>query len=196
MPVADDSWESTLSLLARARAGDEQATNDLFARYGPAIRRWASGRLPRWARDLAETSDLVQDTLLRTFKRLGDFDHRGEGAFFAYLRQALMNRVRDELRRVERLPGPAPLDDQLADPGHSPLVEAIGAEALDRYDRALDRLSEDERELITARVELSLTYAEIAAACGKPSPDAARMAVGRALVRLAEEMSGSPRPAR
>jgi RNA polymerase sigma-70 factor (ECF subfamily) len=127
---------------------------------------------------------------------LDDFDHRGEGAFFAYLRQAVMNRVRDELRRVERLPNPATLHDQLADPGHSPLVEAIGAEALDRYDRALDRLSEDERELITARVELSLTYAEIAAACGKPSPDAARMAVGRALVRLAEGMSGSARPAR
>ena len=65
--ASDARPDSTLLLLERARAGDEGALNDLFARYGPALRRWASGRLPRWARDLADTPDLVQDTLLQTF---------------------------------------------------------------------------------------------------------------------------------
>lgn len=55
-PMPDpDHWESTLSLLERARAGDDNALNDLFARYAPPLRRWASGRLPRWARDLSDT---------------------------------------------------------------------------------------------------------------------------------------------
>lgn len=188
-----DLEDSTLSLLARARAGDESATNELFDRYGPALRRWARGRLPRWARDLCDTSDLVQDTLIRTFKRLEDFDHRGAGAFFAYLRQGLMNRVRDELRRVERRPPVAPIDDQLPDDSASPLETAIGLEALDRYDRALDQLDDDDRELVIARVELGLKLSEIADVCGKPSADAARMALGRALVRLAEEMRGTAR---
>ena len=59
---------------------------------------------------------------------------------------------------------------------------------LDAYDEALDRLTASEREAIIGRIELGLTYPELATAMGKPGPDAARMAVARALVRLAEEM--------
>jgi RNA polymerase sigma-70 factor (ECF subfamily) len=185
----EGSWESTLSLLARAREGDERAMNDLFTRYLPLLRRWASGRLPRWARDMADTPDLVQETLLRTFSKIDSFDHRGEGAFQAYLRQAVMNRIRDELRRAHRRPEGVGIDADVRDDGPSPLETAIGAETLDRYDAAIEKLSDDDRELIVARVELGLTYSEVAAATGKPTAGAARMAVGRALVRLAEVMN-------
>jgi len=195
MADPDAVWESTLSLLARARAGDAQALNDLFARYVPSLRRWATGRLPRWARDLADTPDVVQETLLQTFKRIEGFEHRGEGAFQAYLRQAVMNRVRDELRKARHRAETVELSSGLPDEQASPLEQAVGAEALERYDAALERLTAEERELIVARVELGLTYSEVAAAVGRPSSDAARMAVGRALVRLAEEMSGGQRSA-
>jgi len=141
---------------------------------------------------MADTHDLVQETLIQTFKKIDGFDHRGEGALRAYLRQAVMNRIRDELRRASRRPAPEPLDVDVPDPGLSPLEGAIGQEALERYEAALQRLSEMERELIIARVEMGLTYAELATAVGKPSADAARMALGRALVRLAEEMGGPP----
>ena len=50
------------------------------------------------------------------------------------------------------------------------------------------KLKEDERAAVFLRVELELSYKEIAAAMNKSSDDAARMAVGRALIRLAEEM--------
>jgi RNA polymerase sigma-70 factor (ECF subfamily) len=187
----DGSWDSTLTLLTRARSGDSSAMNELFSRYLPMLRRWAAGRLPGWARDLADTGDLVQETLLQTFTRIEGFDHRGEGALQAYLRQAVMNRIRDELRRVGRRPAPVVLEDQHADRGLSPLDAAIGAEAVERYERALMRLGEAERQLIVGRVELGQSYAELAAACQTPSADAARMAVGRALVRLAEELRGA-----
>jgi RNA polymerase sigma-70 factor (ECF subfamily) len=187
----DDTWESTLSLLTRARAGDRQAMEDLFARYAPAIRRWARGRLPRPIRDLADTSDVVQEALVQTFTHLGTFEHRGEGAFQAYVRQAVMNRIRDELRRANRQPERGALEESWPDEGPSPLDAAIGAEALDRYDAALQRLTADERDLVVARIELGLTYAELAVALGRPSADAARMAVGRALIRLAQEMGES-----
>ena len=49
-------------------------------RYLPRLSRWASGRLPRWARDLSDTDDLVQDTLIRSVANLGHFEARGEGA--------------------------------------------------------------------------------------------------------------------
>jgi DNA-directed RNA polymerase specialized sigma24 family protein len=74
------------------------------------------------------------------------------------------------------------------DRGVSPLDEAIGREAAERYEAALQRLRPEERELIVARVEMGNGYEQIAAAHGKPSADAARMGVARALVRLAEEM--------
>jgi RNA polymerase sigma-70 factor (ECF subfamily) len=186
------SWESTLSLLTRARAGDDEALNDLFGRYLPVLRRWASGRLPRWARDVSDTHDLVQETLLHTFRKIDAFDHRGEGALQAYLRQAVMNRIRDELRRADRRPAALALDSGRPDPGLSPLEAAIGAEVVERYEAALDRLSADDRELIVARVEFGMTYAELAQATGKPSSDAARMAIGRALIRLAEELRARP----
>jgi RNA polymerase sigma-70 factor (ECF subfamily) len=41
---------------------------------------------------------------------------------------------------------------------------------------------------VVARIELGLTYSEIAAATGRPSMDAARMAVTRAIARLIEEL--------
>lgn len=164
--------------------------NDLFTLYLPVLQRWASGRLPQWARDLTETHDVVQDVLLRTFKRVDGFEPRGEGAFHAYLRQAVMNRIRDEVRRASRLPTVVPLDEIVPHSGVSPLQAAIGNEAVERYDKALSRLTPDDRELIVARVELGLTYAELAEATGKPSADAARMAVSRALVRLAKEFGG------
>jgi RNA polymerase sigma factor (sigma-70 family) len=184
----DASATASLVLLERVRAGDTAALNRLMDRYLPRLSRWASGRLPRWARGLSDTDDLVQDTLIRSVANLGHFEARGEGALQAYLRGAVMNRIRDEIRHKRRTPALGPLDPTIAADGHSPLESAIGSEALARYDRALERLDDETREAIIARIEMGCSYAEIAESMGKPSPDAARMAVSRALVRLAEEM--------
>ena len=195
MDLPQGSWESTLSLLARARSGDAEALDELFGRYVPLLRRWAAGRLPRRVRDLADTPDLVQETMLQVFKNIEGFQHRGEGAFHAYLRQAVMNRIRNEIRNAGRRPERVELDEGAADDGVSPLEAAIGTEAVEQYEEALQRLRDEERELIVARVELGLTYAEVADAVGKSSPDAARMAVTRAIARLIEEMGDESRRA-
>jgi RNA polymerase sigma-70 factor (ECF subfamily) len=181
--------DSTLELIGRVQQGDTAALNLLLTRHVVPLRRWVSGRLPRWARDLADTDDLVQDTLLRTFTKMKDFEVRGEGALQAYLRQAVLNRVRDELRRKGRAPLRAEYDDalELVAEG-SPLEEAIGREASDRYRAALTRLRPGEREAVIGRLEMDYSYAELAEALGKPSAEAARKAARRALQRLAEEM--------
>jgi RNA polymerase sigma factor (sigma-70 family) len=181
---------STLDLLQRARQGDQDALNELFKRNQAPLRRWARGRLPRWTRDLRDTDDLVQETLAQTLKHIDSFEHRHEGALQAYMRQALINRVRDEVRRVNRYPVVSGLEDadQHAVQSASPLEEAIGTQALERYEAAIGRLRAEEREMIQARVEMQQSYQQIATAFGKASADAARMAVSRALVRLAEEM--------
>ena len=183
---------SSLTLLERARAGDREALESLIARYLPRLQRWASGRLPPWARDMAETQDLVQEALFQTFKRIERFEPRGEGALHAYLRQAILNRIREELRRAKRRPPRSELDSAAEHDGRSPLEEAIGREAIERYERALARLRPEDRELVVARIELGYTNREIAELLDKPTPNAARMATERAIVRLAKEM-GKPR---
>lgn len=179
---------SSAELIRKARDGDRRAMDRLFERYVPPLRRWAAGRLPRWARDMLDTDDMIQETMLKTFRKLDGFEHRRDGALQAYLRQALHNKILDELRRANRQPAREEISAAAVARDASPLEETIGREAAERYERALGRLSAVEREAIVARVELGLDYQRIAEALGKPSRDAARMTVIRALVRLAREM--------
>src|SRR5438067_2332021 len=111
---ASGAVDTTFDLVERAKTGDSDALNHLFARYLPSLRRWASGRLPRWTRDLMDTDDLVQETVVRAVKRINRFESRHEGALQAYLRQAVVNRIRDEVRRARRSPTPDALDDDAA----------------------------------------------------------------------------------
>ena len=162
-----------------------EAREELFQRFLPTLRRWAHRRLPMRARDLAETSDLVQITLLRALNRMNEFESRGEGAFLGYLRHILLNVVREEIRRSGSRGPHGPLDESVASP-HSSLVEQIvGLEQMERYQQGLEMLTEGQQQAVILRVEFGYTYPQIAEALGKPSPDAARMLVARAFVELA-----------
>lgn len=192
-PLPDDDARSpdlllTQELLQRAKSGDTAALTALMDRYLPRLQRWASGRLPTYARSLLDTSDIVQETLLRTFESLEAVEVRGPGGFQAYVRQAVLNRIRDQIRWAKRRPGPKDLPEDLVDRTPSPLELAIGADVLDRYEKALQTLAEEERQLLHLKIELDFDYAEIASMTGRPSRDAVRMAVRRALERLAEAM--------
>ena len=179
---------SSYALLLRARDGDQEACNELCARYLPRLRRWAHGRLPGWARQHLDTEDIVQDTLMQSVRHLPDFAPRHERAFYAYVSEALRNRLRDAIRRATRRPAGQPLSPEEPAGDPSPLEQAVGVQMLGRYDTALQRLREMDRELVIARVELGLGYEEVARLLDKPSVTAARVAVSRALLRLATEM--------
>jgi RNA polymerase sigma-70 factor (ECF subfamily) len=179
---------STLDLLERFKQGDNEAVSLLVERSLPPLKRWARGRLPRWARGIDDTQDLVQDAIIRALPRLKTFEARHPGALQAYLRQAITNHIRDEIRRVGTRPAPSELDDNHADAGPSPLEEVIGREGIERYEAGLRALRPADREAIIARLELQQSYEEVAIALGKPSPDAARMAVKRAIKSLIAAM--------
>lgn len=192
-PKADsegaDDLTSTIELLDRYKRGDNEAVSLLVERSLPPLKRWARGRLPDWARSLAETQDLVQDAVIRAIPHLKHFEARHPGALQAYLRQAIANHIRDEIRKVNsRPPIGGDLPESKVDPGPSPLERAIGRERLDRYDAALAKLRPVEREAIVARLELQQSYEEVALALGKSSADAARMLVARAVKNLIRAM--------
>ncbi|HEX7184465.1 MAG TPA: sigma-70 family RNA polymerase sigma factor [Thermoanaerobaculia bacterium] len=188
-PDVSSAGESTVQLLIRARSGDEDAWDRLYRLCRGPLLRFAHGRLPREARGIADTDDVVQETLLRSLRGVEAFQAERTGAFLAYLRQGVLNRICDEMRRVRRRPVAGGTAGNVPDPRPLPVDEVITREVMDNYEAALQRLKPEDREAIVARLELGLSFQQIAQALGKPSPDAARVATARAIDRLAEEMA-------
>ena len=182
------SDEPTIELVVRAREGDRLAVEALLQRSIPSLRRFAHGRLPAAARGSLDTGDLVQETVLHVLKRLDTFEPRHVGAMQAYLRQSVINRIRDEVRRIGRHPTPVDLPEDLASEVPSPLEEAVRAEAYDRYRAVLVQLSPRDREMVVARIEAQWNLAEIAQRFNMRTVDGARMAVTRALRRLMDRL--------
>jgi len=178
------SEETSLSLLARAQHGDAVAMEALMGRYLTRLQRWASGRVPAKARSLLDTDDVVQDALLNTFRRLEDFRPRHDGALLAYLREAVANRIRMELRRRSLDVDAAIEPDGLPSVLPSPLETVVTRDALERYERSLAQLDDDDRAAIVGRFEMGYSYDALARAMQRPSPEAARKLTERALRRL------------
>lgn len=180
---------STVILLDRARGGDDSARNELLSRYLPTLRAWAHGRLPSGARGLADTEDLVQVTLIGALKQLGRFEHRHEGSFLAYLRRALLNALRMEIRRGRQRRTDTGLSNEQPDLQASVVDVVAGRETMENYEAALSQLPEEARVAVILRLEFEYTYAQIAEATGRATPDAARMYVTRAIADLARVMA-------
>lgn len=177
--------ERSVDLLRQAQAGDEQARNDLLARYLPRLDAWASRRLPRGVRSMLDTGDIVQEAIIATLNHLERIEVRTDNAFEIYVKRAIRNRIIDIYRRPKRIR--QELNEALPAAQPSALDQVIGREAQERYDAALEGLSESDCQLIVMHTELGMRVGQIAEELGK-SPDAARMALKRALKRLAEEM--------
>ncbi len=180
--------ESTAALLHRVRSGDLSARERLCARYLPILRRWAAGQMPHQHRDLVDTADLTQITLMRVLNQIGTFQPQHEGAFLGYLRDALLSSIRDEIRRSTRRGGGKSVEINEVD-WRPVMAEAVGVETLAEYEQALNKLKPEERELVLLRFEFGLSFDEIAEATERASADAARMAVKRALISLSGLLS-------
>lgn len=176
-----------MDLLRGAKGGNREALEALLARYRPRLERWASGRLPNYARSLFDTGDLVQETLLKALEHFDTFEIR-PGGFEAYVRRAVLNRVRDQVRWARSREGSEVISDRVYDPMPSPLENAIGADVVRQYEEAMTQLSDEERQLLHLRIELDLSYEEITAMLGRPNTNATRVAIQRALHKLGQLM--------
>jgi RNA polymerase sigma-70 factor (ECF subfamily) len=181
------SPEETMALLRRVRAGDDEALDALLSRLLPRLRRIAHGRLPRAARGLLETGDIVQIVAARCVRHLATIDVPHAAALGYYMRQAIANEIAGQWRRAGRAPAVTTAGDSLADDDTSPLDRLIGVERLQRYEAALQRLDEQDREAIVGRFEFGYQGDDLARYLGKPTAGAARVAVHRAVKRLTEQ---------
>ena len=181
--------ESSFGLLTQAKAGDRLALDRLMVRYLARLRRWASRRLPGWARDVHDTEDLVQETLLNAFRNLQNIRMQHHVSLRVYMRHAIQNRITDEVQRALRRPPGCELTDRLPSASPGQLQHSMTRQDLARCRVALARLRPAERRLVLLRLsEPDLSFRRLAALTGKPSEDAARVAFARALSALAREM--------
>lgn len=188
--LMNQETESTATLLFKIKAGDEQAKDRLFQSFLPVITQWAHGRLPSYARDLSDTSDMVQKSLLSALGKVDDFEAIREGSFLAYLRQTLLNNIRMEIRRVTRKNNHGYNDAsvEVEDSEASIMQLMIGDEALQRYEQGLMSLKNKAREAVMLRVEFGYSFAEIAEAVEMNSANAARMLVSRSIIEMSRKM--------
>jgi DNA-directed RNA polymerase specialized sigma24 family protein len=84
--------ETSVSLLARiADAPSDDDWRRLDDLYRPLLRAW----IARAGVPASDVEDLVQEVLFVVSQKIGRFERRGKGAFRAWLRKILANRVRD-----------------------------------------------------------------------------------------------------
>ena len=181
-------------VVRRACQGDKDAQNVVFQEYTAPLERFASGRLPPYARGMTDTQDVVQDVFVSTARQLPRIDVREDGALLAYLRRAVRHRIIDEIRRVARRPTAAGLPEDCPAPGLSPLERAIRLQNDRRINEAMCDLAPRDRLIVVLRLRRGLSYEEIGMRIGAPTSNAARVATRRAVVRLAEILQATPNP--
>jgi RNA polymerase sigma factor (sigma-70 family) len=187
--------DSTEDLVLKAKVGDRSAENEIVRRNLPRLRRFAHGRLPSRLRHGYDTEDIVQDSLLKTLQRIASFDTTRPGGLQAYLRVAIQNRVRDECRRRVPIVSSEEMAE-VVDNAPSPFDRAREKEIAEGQQAALNRLRPADRALLVARIDMGYDYKQLARLFGKPTPNAARVAVHRALRRAIEAAATLPAPSR
>jgi len=181
-----------------AIAGVEEEARGRFAMAEKAItallpffQRWTHGRLPRYARRRMDSGDLVQEAIVGVLRNLGSIETADPVALRKYLIVAIQNRICDEIRRANQ-GEVANLVSSPPDTRPSPLDDAIDEENRRQYRDALLRLSDEDQALLVGRIDMGLSFEELALVTGRPSPDAARNATRRAALRLARQMGRAP----
>ena len=176
-------------LLERYKDGDEQALNELLARYYPRILALARKGLRPRLRKLGGSMDVVQNTLVAAVPKLDQFEFRDRNALFNYLARILDNQLRDMAKAIDRRPAEDSLDAPTSDGASSAQVESTEATALEALSvqelkQALQEcttaLPPEQCEILLMRELFHLTYAEIAQQVGCDSAHSAEVRVSRA----------------
>jgi RNA polymerase sigma-70 factor (ECF subfamily) len=199
--------DQTSELLSGARGGDAQAVDELLDRHRDSLRRMINLRLDQRIKRRIDVSDVVQEVLVEASRRLKDYLANPSMAFHLWIRQIAKDRIIDAHRRhrvsakrsVDReqpLAAAGAVDQstmdlagQLCDQQLTPAAAATQRELAVHVQGAIERLHENDRDIILMRHYEQLSNQEIAAALGLTEP-AASMRYLRALRRLRIVLDG------
>ena len=190
--------EST-ALLRAAREGSPEALGQLYERCAGRLLAIIRLRMGRDLRARVESRDILQNTLLKSFQRLEQFEGGDGASLLAWLARIAENEIRDQAdfqhRQRRDVAAGVSLDDthapQLVARVRSALSQVMLGEEAATLERALERLDPDHREVIVLRKLEELSFREIGARMGR-SEDACRMLLARALTALTLAMRDAP----
>lgn len=185
---------TTFDLLSRARQGAEDALSLLFERYRRRLAVLIRYKLGPETRAKLEPDDLVQETLLRAYRDLAQFNYRSPGSFMHWLSAIAGHVITDAVRyagRARRQADEVPFRSQSNPEGPEPADALTPSRVLTQEERLqaliskFDALPDQYREvLLLAKIE-GLTTDEISVRLGK-TRQAISLLVFRALQRLRE----------
>lgn len=175
--------------LALARSGDGRAFQALVERHSRAVFRLAF----RMTRNEQDAEDVVQETFLKAFRRLDQFEDRA--GFGSWLHRIAANCAYDALRsrgrRERHQAAPAGEEEDLMAgvPSDDPTQDRLlfSDQVRQRVCAAMTRLSERERAAFVLRHFEQMTTREIAGALGLDEA-AAKQSVFRAVRKLREAL--------
>ncbi len=199
--------DEVAGLVARAKAGDAEALNDLFARYHHLLLEVARRRIGPRLRLKEDPDDLAQTTFREATRDFANYEYRGRDSLVRWLMQILQNKIRDkaefysankrDLGRERALESPVGSDGEglpALDPASDDLSVTMQVQRGENYvhlKRALEQLSPEHREAITLVFFQGLQLREAGEKMGGKSEDAVRMMLRRAETRLGEILRGS-----
>lgn len=199
--------EEIKQLVERAKSGDADALNQLFAIHQPLLLDVARRRIGARLRLKEEPDDLAQTTFREATRDFANYEYRGPDSLVRWLMQILQNKIRDKAEfysankrdqtRERTLSGtPQPGGDPT--PGMDPAshdlsvtVQVQREEAFGHLRRALEELSTEHREAITLVFFEGLSLREAGEKMQGRSEDAVRMMLRRAENKLGEMLKGS-----
>ena len=165
---------TTAVLVLRARDGDRDALNALFARHTGRLRIYVRQRLGRALAHRLDVDDVMQETYLRAFSSLAGRTFAGENAFFRFLAAIARHVILDAARaaralkrsgrivRLERSDWTRAGAGELAAQVDGPATRAVLAEDALRLERTFVELPAHYRRVIALRQFEQLSAAEIA----------------------------------
>jgi RNA polymerase sigma-70 factor (ECF subfamily) len=181
-------------LIRKARRGSSDALNAVFESYGERLLALIRLRLGPSLRTKLESRDLMQQTLIKAFQHIDQFEGSGERSLMGWLGAIACNEIRNQARyfrsdgRDARQEGPIEEAASLHARQLRTEVSRIHLrEQTRRLEQAMERLAESHREVLLLRRFEELTFPQIGELLGK-SPDACRMLYARALAALTLEM--------
>lgn len=157
MPTGPQSGDD---LLARARAGDQSAWEELFRTCYPKVIRVVRRKLDRPLRTLYDSTDFASDVMKSLAANFDRLDFPSIHSLMAFLAQAAEQKVIDEYRRrhtqkrdVTRerpIFGGGDAASQIVIPSHDPTASQL-AQANEVNDQLLNRLDETECRVLEMR---------------------------------------------
>lgn len=189
-------------LIHRARAGDHDAIEALFARCQPVLERMAAQRLGRLPAGIARPSDIVQETALHAYKGFEGFKGSTEAEWFAWLQSIFWSRTRQSIRDARRKKREAASLVSMDTPeaAEAPSLEKSPSQVSALHEEwwqllgHIHQLPDDQREAIWRCHLKELPVAEVARIMGR-SPESVAGLLQRGLHTLRQRMAGkAPAP--